>query len=41
LVNCAKGTERKSDNLPLVEPEQLIMCTERKLLISKLKSLMS
>ena len=41
LVNCAKGRERKSDNLPLVEPEQLIMCTERELFISELKSLMS
>jgi hypothetical protein len=34
LVNCAKGRERKSDNLPLVEPEQLVMYNERKLFIS-------
>jgi len=37
LVNCAKGRERKSDNLPLVEREQLIMCNERKIFVSKLQ----
>jgi hypothetical protein len=29
LVNCAKGREGNADNLPLVEPEQIIMCMER------------